>query len=488
MKSKILRKIAYILVCSVLLSGFFACASKCEHTYEIENVINATCTQDGYVGYRCLECGKRHQEELLATGHIKGEKATLWNAQVCTICDEILNPQLDYLSYTGSELPLNLYYKYSAKHYETEIDTQNHKKYEVRGKYVDANGMPLNELKAEIPTQEFYRHQILSPMPLNQYDGRRFETSSGFKLSFSFDILEKKVTDLYGWRNGEGYLAEKLSKNATIVHRYAIAEEYNQLYEIVDFSKSILEVSKKTDSGYNVLSSISTVEEWANVLENGKIEISDANGSWFFAEGIYRVLFRYNVAWVADRIAAVYEEGKTERPIWPYGELEEQVDCFYVTVTSESSNVLIPYEVDDEEKEFFCQIRAISNEQEPFLLTDTPQSDCRINFLEAIAFRIHAKVDMTREDFFYNQKKLKSFSFEWHLFDPNQDAYILYQTIDLMPLLTEKVTQGESIFIEMDKDPKLRGEKSKLVLRYSTENESKEEKFFEQKYYGIIDW
>lgn len=53
-------------------------------------VINATCTGDGVMEYRCVRCGYHKLEGDLANGHIPGAAASCTENQVCEVCGAIL--------------------------------------------------------------------------------------------------------------------------------------------------------------------------------------------------------------------------------------------------------------------------------------------------------------------------------------------------------------------------------------------------------------
>lgn len=73
---------------------------KCEHEYEVQKTVEATCTKDGYVASECTKCGKDKKDRVVATGHnpelVEAKAATCTEAghtdgTKCIDCGEIVN-------------------------------------------------------------------------------------------------------------------------------------------------------------------------------------------------------------------------------------------------------------------------------------------------------------------------------------------------------------------------------------------------------------
>ncbi len=78
--------------------------SKHEHTVVFHEKVEATCTTNGSIAYyECSECHRKFEEEacenlisrhevtIEATGHVPGADANCTDAQVCTVCNEVIN-------------------------------------------------------------------------------------------------------------------------------------------------------------------------------------------------------------------------------------------------------------------------------------------------------------------------------------------------------------------------------------------------------------
>lgn len=73
---------------------------KCEHEYEAQKTVEATCTEDGYVALECTKCGKDKKDRIVATGHnpelVEAKAATCTepghtDGTKCIDCGEIIN-------------------------------------------------------------------------------------------------------------------------------------------------------------------------------------------------------------------------------------------------------------------------------------------------------------------------------------------------------------------------------------------------------------
>ncbi len=65
-------------------------AGNASHRYEL-SILDAHCDEPGSRIYDCVRCDAHKEYELEAPGHTPGEPATCTDAQVCTVCNEVLD-------------------------------------------------------------------------------------------------------------------------------------------------------------------------------------------------------------------------------------------------------------------------------------------------------------------------------------------------------------------------------------------------------------
>ena len=487
-------KYGYFLVsifCVALLLCISSCRANCNHVYSIHKTVEATCTEEGYNEYKCSKCGDKYKETISAKGHAAGEAPTFDASQVCTACGTVLAGAVDYMPYRNNELAINQYYGYSNNYIIKEIVSQNRDRY-MPGtiQYVDKNGASYY-LSLSIPIQDFFKHSVSSVSPLTTSDGKTYNTDSGFKLSFSFNLVDKNVTSIHAWEKG---LSSEFKNSdpelLKIVGTYqARPAYYNNIYELVDFSNCYIEIAKKAESGYETIKKIESAETWKTILQEGTFEISDDNGMPFYETGTYRILFKYNMTWITNPPSAVYSLDDTgkDRPIYPYGKLNDQYDYFYITVTGERNNILLPSNDETSDQGFFCQLRASMIGQDvPFI-----ESDSTLNFERdsSVVFKVGAKVDMTKTGYYYKQLSILSFNFTLYQYDDMLDTYIEYENYDLKQLISRNTVNGEEIAVDLGKESTPRDKKCKIILSYSFLDETTGEVITEQQsYYYTLEW
>ncbi len=484
----------YIALLMLLLSIFtfnifISCKKDCNHAYYINERVEATCTKEGYEEYKCSECKDKYKESIPAKGHTPGEAPTLEASQVCVDCKTVLAKAVDYMPYRDSDLAINYYYKYNKSETVTKVVSQNLDRYVAEPiKYVDDNGAPYN-LNLSIPIQDFFTHNVSSISPLITSDNKLYTTKSGFKVAYSFFFANKELKSIHAW--GQGLSDEFKNSDEEllkIVGEYqANPLYYNKIYELVDFSNCYIEISKKTASGYETVKKIDSKEDWKVILQTGKLEVSNDNDTFFYSPGTYCILFKYNMTWVTDPPSAVFKEEDTEReyPIYPYGRLNDQYEYFYVTITEDKSNILLPGNVELDENGFFCQLRALTLDQTvPFIADHST-----LSFGDSIDFKVGAKVDMTKDSFYYNKQLIKSFVFTIHTYNNETNVYDKYSEYDLMPYISREIVYGDEIDVVIEKTIDLRDKKCKIVLSYSYESDSTKQIVTEQQnYYYTLSW
>lgn len=484
----ILKKTIIIVFMSIiLLISFCSCQKNCNHTYYVHKTVEATCTEEGYNEYKCSECGDKYKETISAKGHTPGEAPTFDTAQVCVDCGTVLAGTVDYMPYRANDLAINQYYGYGNSYITTEIISQNLDRLTSDSiPYTDKHGVAY-PLHLDFPIQDFFKHSVNSVLPVTTSDGKTYSTNSGFKLSFSFTPTDIDVKSIHAWEQG----LSKEFKNTDadllkIVGVYrANPSFYNNIYELVDFSDCCIEVAKKTATGYKIVKKIDSPEDWKAILQAGGIEISNDNGELFYEVGTYRILFKYNMTWITDPPSAVYLSKDFQNALYPYGKLNDQYEFFYITVTEERNNILLPGNVEASDWGFFCQLRAPSLEKNASFIKDHSV----LTFENDVAFKVGAKVDMTKTDYYYNGYAIENFSFTLSKYNAETDTYDEYKAYDLMPSISRDIVYGEEITVDVGKDAALRDQKCKITLSYSFIDEATGETITEQQnYYYTLLW
>lgn len=98
--------------CSVCGDTYTEETDTLEHSYEVTDQKEATCTEKGYTKYTCSVCGDSYTKDIVPTGHDNGEWSVTKEASAfssgtkelrCTLCNELLNteviPQICPFSY-----------------------------------------------------------------------------------------------------------------------------------------------------------------------------------------------------------------------------------------------------------------------------------------------------------------------------------------------------------------------------------------------------
>ena len=488
-----MRKIKLIwMICTIVASCciIFVSCTKNDHRHEyVENSeTRATCTQDGSVTYKCDKCGEEYIETIEATGHTPGPEATTTSPQVCLVCGAVLHEKLPLAPViSAAPLAVNYYSGVSTSFCTTRIDTQVHSKYTLPTQqyYGDPNQIKPINLDISIPIQEFYSHDVLSVYGLATQDGKTFTTPNGFKVQFDIDMIESKpVSDLFAAANGDFYDNFEVPEALKIVQAYQSSDYFGGIFEVVDFANSYIEIEKDGDSAN---AKKIALWDWERETVRTDIEVSDENGTLFYEEGTYRILFRYSMAWVTNPTSVVYDEDGNA--CYPYGLINDQYDYFYVTITDEEDGILVPDDYGTDE-ELFYQLRVDTNIENGGKLFLTPGET--ICFRDEVDFYVEQILYKYGVRYYFGGKRLEAFFVELYYNDYDSDTglegsnpYIFYDKVDLIPLLSE-----EGIFqISFEKDLKLRDRPCKIVVASKFFDERTEQfTTMQQIYLFTFDW
>ena len=486
---KLIMRILVIFIVCVTLS---ACSiSQCPpHDYQVESRVAATCTQEGSVTYKCDKCGDEYTEAIEATGHTPGPEATTTSPQVCLVCGAVLHEKLTEAPVIVADaLAINYFAGTSTSFCKTPIDTQVHSKYTLpTQRYYDSSAIQLAnplDLDISIPIQEFYTHDIYSVYRLATEDGKTFTTPNGFKVKFDIETIETMGVDkLFAAANGDFLDNFEIPEALKIVRVYQSSARFGGIYEVVDFANSYIEIQRDEDSA-----NANRISLWDNERETFRteLEITDENGSLFYGEGTYRILFKYSMAWVTQPTSAVYDaDGNV---CYPYGLINDQYDYFYVTITDEKDGILVPDGYDGEE-ELFYQLRAetVTDDGGELFLP----SSGTIYFGDEVKFYVDNILNFENGNYYFKGKRLNKFSFELYRYDYDSDTgldgtdpYIFYDKKDLMQLLN-----GGGLFeIVLSKDPQLRNRPCRIVVTSEFFDESSSQIITtQQTYLFTFDW
>ena len=483
-------KIFRSVLCILISLTFFSCSGKCDHQYSAQDIVSPTCLSDGYTEYTCSLCGDTYRETSPKLAHTPGAEPTFDEAQSCTVCGTVLKDKLAYTPYSGTELPINYKYGYAKPCLETLVDSQYHGKYEEYILYYNDSSM-LNDkpLRLSIPTQEFYTHSICSVEPVRQTDGKSYITDAGFKLRFNFARVDIPAGNPEtAWEDGlkKAFYNTPDHMLAAVATYPATDKFFNSIYEVVDFSDSSIQIVRTTENGDEIVKDISSVSEWEGMLSSNG-EITDANGSLFYAPGRYKITFKYCLAWFATPASKLYNQ-KDPDGIYPHGFFDYQYDTFYITVTDKACGVLLPNSDDLPTEEFFCQLSAdVIKQRLPFMVL--PDEKMTLYFGDNVTLQIRAKVDAGNDRYYYDRRIVDHFTLAVSYYDTTTDSYQNVETHDLLSLLKYSNTVGEALIVTLTKDPILRGKSCRFTVSYSYRDPETGIKVSEQQRFDyVIDW
>ena len=460
---------AVLVIC---ICCFMGCSHKCPpHNYQIENRVEATCTEPGSITYKCSKCGNEYTAETDPRGHRPGAEATEDTVQRCLDCGAVLNDPDDDVTVVKNNvrtLPVNHYRGVSQSYWEARIDTQLHAKYSLPTQNYKTRTKKQQNLDINIPIQEFYTHDVLSVYELSTEDGKTFVTDSGFKIKFNIETepqpvyVENENGIPIGGLNAAIYgdFLDNYDKehwdSLRVVRSYPTSPGYEKIYLVVDFSQAYIEIEKDGDA--------SSAQKVYLEGKGNEIVISprDTAKDLFFDEGTYRILFKYNLAWVTNPSSPVIPVGNNDNSIecYPYGFVNDQYDYFYITITDKKANTLLATDYGTSD-ELFYQLRADSTNNELFI---APNST--IAFSKTVRFYVDAILENSNGSFSFDGRELQTFKFALYRYDrgsdtgePDAEPYILYDEYDLL----QSISDGNSI-LEIRNDPILRGRRCKIVV------------------------
>ena len=486
--NKVISFISFLVVACLLFSSCTLINFCPPHNYQVESRVEATCTQDGYVTYKCDKCGDEYTETIEATGHTPGPEATTTSPQVCLVCGAVLHEKLfGEPVIVEDALAINYYAGTSNTFSINPIDTQVHSDYVLPTQqyYADPNKIKPVNLDISIPIQEFYTHDIYSVYRLATEDGKTFTTPNGFKVKFDIETIEtREVDSLHAAKNGDFLDNFKNPDALKIVYVDQDVNDFEGIYEVVDFANSFIEIQKGGDSA-----NARRISLWDsdNKSIRTELEITDENGKLFYGEGTYRILFRYSMAWVANPTSAVYDgEGNV---CYPYGLINDQYDYFYVTITDEEDGILVPKDFGTED-ELFYQLRTDTAEAYGGNLFLSPEATIR--FGDDVRFYVDNILDIVDGDYYFNGKRLDEFSLKLYSYDYDSDTgfddtnpYVFYDEINLMPLLNGT---GLSEFV-LNKDPQIRNRFCRIeVISEFFDEDTAQVIAMQQTYIFNLDW
>ena len=117
-QQEVLRYAAYVLPSTgglkYNLTRYDVTGDYGDHSYEVTETVDATCTEDGYTVYTCSVCGDSYTETISATGHTAGEAVienevaatctedgSYYSVVYCTVCGEEISRETVTISASG---------------------------------------------------------------------------------------------------------------------------------------------------------------------------------------------------------------------------------------------------------------------------------------------------------------------------------------------------------------------------------------------------
>ena len=404
---------------------------KLGHNIVIDEAVTATCLSSGLTeGSHCTRCElKVPQEEIPKKPHTPSGVATLFEACVCTVCNTVLQDKLNH------ELGINYNYGFAADYKSTAVNTQDRSMHYL-GKYYfyqENNTFDKKEFEESISLHEFYTHNLLSTADVTTSDGKHFYTDGGFKVSFEFQMLDKQLYDNGGMDIiNKSDFADQFDSDAIlkIVKSGKSKDGFYQIYQVVDFANSSIEISRLVDGAYITVTTISSHSEWEAIWGLKEIVFSAKDGKLFSESGTYRIMFKFNVAWFIAQSSNGKICNENGKEFYPYGFLNDQYDYFYVTVNDSVNNTLLPEDI-DESKDMFYQINMDD-------ITDGRsyiKSGESITVTDDLDFIFDHKIAHWDEEFHYQEDVLTQWSMYFFTYDKNNDEYVKKSNHDLLECL-----------------------------------------------------
>ena len=518
--NKYIYKVA--LLCLTIFTFFTAC--NCIKTEE-SIVVAPTCTEEGYTYYVDSngntvldEFGNVKKTDIVpAKGHTPGPGATTTTPQVCVECGAILRDVRDIAGETkaakSAGLAVNAYinakdengvaYCNDVNHFiTTKVDTQYQGKYQKTLPYRNANGDAQN-LKLSINTQDFFSHEVLSLNDVRTVDGKSLTTDSAFQVQYSFQCdpfylsETPDFTHMKAWRD-DSSKAVLNTENLRFIKYFQPndgfnGDGYNGVYLLIDIVSSEIEVSRKTATGYERLSTLNlgdllSAEDASLNALNGKIVLRDPGKSLFYQKGTYRFVFKYGLVWFANTTRVKDADGND---CWPWEYINDQYDSFYVTI-DENANVLFPDRTKSEtaENDYFYQISVLDvrvNQEDPSIIVNCVEvKNAELIFSsskDALSFQVKTELQEETDTIVYKGKKLEKFSVSLYL--RNTDlGFDEYASLDLIETSASELASAKDFVVTITKDAAIRTKSCKLSVFYTFTGEEETQ----QDYYFSIDW
>lgn len=400
------------------------------HKYDkVEIVTPASCLAYGIEKHSCSRegCTSSFSENIPKLSHNPSGEATIFEACVCTRCNTVLHPKLAY------DLSINYYYGFATDYKSTFAVTQDRTMHEL-GKFVFYQKNNYNPLTFEesMSLHEFYTHSLLTTKEATTSDGKHYYVDGGFKVSFDFGLLEKQLYDNDGMDIVKSSDFTKQFDSDAILKIVKQVNDRNRMYnmyQVVDFSDSVIEIARLIGGEYVTVGTINTVEGWNVILNSNGVVLSDKNSKLFSEAGTYRIMFKFSTAWfIENPREGIFDENGEQ--IYPYGFFNDQYDYFYVTVKGDTNNTLLPDEL-DETKDMFYQI-SMDDVKDGHAFIKSGEA---VEILDDIDLLLDYKIAYWDNEYHYNNKILQQWSLELHLYEKSKGEYVLNSTHDLIALL-----------------------------------------------------
>ena len=420
--------------CSQCPDGKTDTIAPLNHNYsDLEVIASATCTQTGLNMYHCTRdgCSESYTEITPKISHIPSGNATIYDACVCTMCKTTLQPKLDH------ELGINYNYGYASDYHTTAVNTQDRTGYDLGYYDYYSTAVPLPgsaiTFNESMSLQDFYTHNLLTAKTATTNNGKHFYVDGGFKVSFAFQTLADQLYDDGGMNIIKFSDFTDQFENDSIlklVKEGKSSDKFYTIYQVVDFAYSSIEISRLIDGEYVTVATVSTVDDWNSILNIDDIILSDKDGKMFSDAGTYRVMFKFSIAWfIESSNGKIYNVSGEE--CYPYGIVNDQYDYFYVTVTDETYNTLLPDDL-DETKDMFYQISMddIQNGL-PYI-----KSGEAVDVADDIDLIFDSKIGYWEDKAHYQGKILTEWSMDFCLYDAVTDTYVKNSSYNLLDCLT----------------------------------------------------
>ncbi|MBO5716488.1 MAG: hypothetical protein J6S23_08890 [Clostridia bacterium] len=411
--------------------------TKLGHNIVIDAAVKPGCLNTGLTeGSHCTRCEHKVEQQVLdALGHQATGWATIFEACVCARCNTILHPKLDH------ELDINYNYGFATDYKTISVATQDRTLHNLGSYnfYQTSSPVPGSEItfNESISLQDFYTHSLLTAKGVTTNDGKHFYVNGGFKVSFSFPSLDDTLYKNGGMDiiNHSDFTSQFESDSILkIVKSGKSADGFYKIYQVVDFAHSYIEISKLVDGEYVTAATVSTVNDWNSILDLKEIVFSDKNGKLFSEAGTYRIMFKFSVAWFIESSNGNIYNASGEI-CYPYGILNDQFDYFYITVTDETYNILLPDDL-DETKDMFYQISMDDiNNGRPYI-----KSGETVEVTDDIDLIFDSKIGYWDEQHRYQGKLLTKWSMDCFTYNNTSESYAKKHSYDLLDSLSTSGT------------------------------------------------